>query len=566
MGQCCNSCTRRLGLRAGPERSILPLPLRLLPAPAQGKKSAKMKLGDSLQMYYHEEVSPMPPPCVDAVPWLNTTHEEHPTLVFSTFFLLLQLKCWLMPGEEDAKRAEIEGAKLNAAPPTAAAVPGASARGTGGLSGGANGGLLGKRGVAGRYASTGGFGEAPDGSTSSSTGTSGGVLGGLRPAGFGAGAPAMFRPPPTAFVPAAPAPEAADAGEQLPPEQAGIADTEPAVPPPVAAVPGASAAGSRAGSQTSTPTRARAAAVVARRGLSSTAFGSFLPAPVEEVAARGDGIGGGGAAGVVPPPAAAAALEEQGSLDVGAVQAGWGLSSSSATAAGRGGDEGGYELSYQQQSYGAQQGGYGAADSQYESQYHMQYHDSVGNEVEYSQQYHQELHYPPQLPIEQQQLGWEAGAGAAGSPSEGTQLPGAEPTQPAAVPLHGGHHHQQEQEGRGPSEVYDSFAEPHPGASSSGGRAATAPPAVAAGDAAAGMDSGAVAALLGDPVFREVGSGGRGCVGRRWGGVVGDLRGARGLHSTGSWAHTAALLCAGMAAWMGPTVRAAVLLQQRHQH
>lgn len=126
----------------------------------------------------------------------------------------LQLKCWLMPGEEEEKRKEIEGQKTSAAPPIFSTASSSTSLASAATDAAAPppttaGGSLLKRGVAGRYASTGGFG--PAGATTSSTGDSGsGMMGGLRPpVAFGAGAaatlaPAMFKPPSAAFIPAAP--------------------------------------------------------------------------------------------------------------------------------------------------------------------------------------------------------------------------------------------------------------------------------------------------------------------------------------------------------------------------
>lgn len=128
----------------------------------------------------------------------------------------LQLKCWLMPGEEEERRRQIEEEKKTAAPPIMGGAP--SGNGSAGPSEGAP--SLARRSVVGRYASAGGFGAAaPVASDSGSQGGSGSVLSGLRPStAFGAGvtavlgagsAPAMFKPPSAVFTPAAPAEDAA---------------------------------------------------------------------------------------------------------------------------------------------------------------------------------------------------------------------------------------------------------------------------------------------------------------------------------------------------------------------
>lgn len=178
---------------------------RLFPAK---KKSARMKLGDKLAMYYNEE-----------------------------------LKCWLLPGEEDERRRQLEEEKKHAAPPIlgmSAASSSASLTSKAESTAGRPGPRL---GVSGRYASAGVFGAAP-----AASGSSGSVgLAGLRPAGSafggassGAGAPAMFRPPSAVFTPAP------------------VAEEEVAESPAAAA--GASwADGSRPGSKGTTPTAAASA-------------------------------------------------------------------------------------------------------------------------------------------------------------------------------------------------------------------------------------------------------------------------------------------------------------------
>lgn len=131
-----------------------------------------------------------------------------------------QLKCWLVPGEEDERRKQLEEEKKTAAPPMmSSAASSAASLAPGGSDTSHTLGapsLARRSGVAGRYAAAGGFGaSAPAsavGGASSGEGAAS-VLGGLRPpsmfggAGAGVGAtaagaaPAMFKPPSAVFTP-----------------------------------------------------------------------------------------------------------------------------------------------------------------------------------------------------------------------------------------------------------------------------------------------------------------------------------------------------------------------------
>ena len=313
-------------------------------------------------------------------------------------FAVLQLKCWLMPGEEDAKRAELEEAKKSAAPPKVAAAASDSL-------GGANGGLARRSGVASRYASAGGFGSVSEGNDGGSGG-GGGVLGGLRPAGFGAAAgagagaaPALFKPPAGVFTPAARAGGKGEGGE-----------AEPAVP--------------------------SAVEEPANSGVTASAAASRAGSPRAP-------------AGSAPSPAPATSLEE--SASASAVQA----------AAGR------------EHAVGTAEGGSSAAAPpalQYDSQLQVEYRDDRGNYVQYSQAWHEESATAEQAAA---QL-----AAAVGGP-----LPAGDTAPAAGGPLHAA------AAGGSTSQLHDSFAEPHPPASTTGDEGS----------------AGVAAALLSDPVFKEVG-------------------------------------------------------------
>lgn len=215
---------------------------------------------------------------------------------------LLQLKCWLMPGEEEERRRQMEEEKKNAAPPILSAASSsislASKAGDGAGPGRppVAGAAASRRGVASRYASSGGFAVAADSSGGDSTGADGGsVLGGLRPPGMFGGAagavatggPAMFKPPSGVFTPAAPVAEEA------------AADSEASAAGPVES---ATVAGSRAGSRVASPRAAAAEPAMpsseAQRHAQQTE--AAVPGSMAAQPARAD------------------------SLDVGAVEARWG--------------------------------------------------------------------------------------------------------------------------------------------------------------------------------------------------------------------------------------------------
>lgn len=155
------------------------------------------------------------PPAVAVVPAVGRQAMPQPSrcpasCVHTWAYHAPQLKCWLMPGEEDERRRQIEEEKKTAAPPimaqsaSHASMAGSEASAAGPPPGRAPS-LARRSGVASRYASAGVFGAAPSAS-SSEAGGGGSVLGGLRPsAGLGGGAPAMFKPPSGVFTPAAPA-------------------------------------------------------------------------------------------------------------------------------------------------------------------------------------------------------------------------------------------------------------------------------------------------------------------------------------------------------------------------
>lgn len=185
-----------------------------------------MKLGDKLSMYYNEEVrragdaglhlaacgSKRCGGCARRLagggrPRNPRLHPDPAALRCA--LRLLQLKCWLLPGEEEERRKQLEEEQKSAAPPILAhSASQASVAASEGSAAGPPGGppsLARRSGVASRYAAAGGFGAGPSAS-GSEAGGGGSVLGGLRPAAaaFGGGAPAMFKPPSGVFTPAAP--------------------------------------------------------------------------------------------------------------------------------------------------------------------------------------------------------------------------------------------------------------------------------------------------------------------------------------------------------------------------
>lgn len=299
-----------------------------------------MKLGDKLQMYYNEEASARGGTrgCLAAAVWqrfagVASCWCARAATVPSSLMpsRLLQLKCWLMPGEEDERRRQIEEEKKTAAPPTmSAATSSASLASKAAEPGGRPplGPSSGSRlGVSGRYAAAGVFGGAAAQPADSSGEAASSVMGGLRPTGmFGGaaaaaagGAPAMFKPPSGVFTPATAVPEEAVAESPGGGVAAVGSATEAAAPA------GGEAAGSRAGSRGTTPTAAQV------QQLQHQAMGGYA----EAVAAA--------------PPA-----QRADSLDVDAAQAGgWGYSAAYAAVEGQFVGANGASVAYSAEQYTA---------------------------------------------------------------------------------------------------------------------------------------------------------------------------------------------------------------------